>query len=217
VGVQVSFAVFTALDCQRCHAGPDFTDSAQGLRHNVGTLGAGSGLRLGAPLVALDTPSLRGLFASAPYLHDGSAATLKDVLTTRNPDGAHGDIASINAAQRSDLLAFLQQIDGSEPAIAAAATLQLTAPTDQQVFMPAQAMSLSIQTDLPQISAVDYLVNGIVVATATSAPWNAQWTISGEGPAQVNAFHDQGRFNTLSPAVGVIRLGDVVFVDGFEG
>ena len=28
-----------------------------------------------------NTPSLRGLFYTAPYLHDGSAATLRDVLT----------------------------------------------------------------------------------------------------------------------------------------
>jgi cytochrome c peroxidase len=27
-----------------------------------------------------DTPSLRGIFATAPYFHDGSAATLRDVV-----------------------------------------------------------------------------------------------------------------------------------------
>jgi hypothetical protein len=46
-------------------------------------LGPGSGLRLSSALLALDTPSLRGLFASAPYLHDGSAAT----MITRLSDG----------------------------------------------------------------------------------------------------------------------------------
>ena len=32
------------------------------------------------PACAFDTPSLRGLADSAPYLHDGSAATLDDVI-----------------------------------------------------------------------------------------------------------------------------------------
>jgi cytochrome c peroxidase len=27
-----------------------------------------------------DTPTLRGIFATAPYFHDGSAATLRDVV-----------------------------------------------------------------------------------------------------------------------------------------
>ena len=46
--------------------------------HDVGTLTAGSGMRLGGALPGLDTPGLRGLWATAPYLHDGSAATLRE-------------------------------------------------------------------------------------------------------------------------------------------
>jgi len=53
--------------------------------HDVGTITADE--RVGP---AYDTPSLRGLYDSAPYLHDGSAATLYDVLTTRNPSDQHG-------------------------------------------------------------------------------------------------------------------------------
>ena len=37
------------------------------------------------PLLGLDTPSLLGVWETAPYLHDGSAATLRDVLTTAQP------------------------------------------------------------------------------------------------------------------------------------
>jgi large repetitive protein len=211
-------ALFTALDCQRCHAGSAFTDSGQGLRHDVGTLGPGSGQRLGAALLALDTPSLSGLFASAPYLHDGSATTLDDVLTTRNINAAHGDFAAVNAAQRSALVAFLNQIDGAETGVAAPASLLLTAPVTQQVFAPQQLMTLSIQTDLPQITSVEYLVDGVVVANATSVPWTAQWTVSGEGSAVVNArvVHDQGRFNSLSAATTIVRLSDGIFAHGFE-
>jgi DNA-binding beta-propeller fold protein YncE len=210
--------VFTQLDCQRCHAGEAYTDSASGARHDVGTLAAGSGQRLGGALLALDTPTLRGLFDSSPYLHDGSAATLLDVLVARNPDGAHGDVASLDATQRNQLLAFLQQIDGSEPGVAAAAELALTSPVAGAVFAPNQTMMLSIATDLPQIQRVDYLANGAVIASATSAPWSANWNASGSGVIAIHAraTHDGGRFVTLSPPVSVTTLAAEVFRDGFE-
>lgn len=71
-------AVFTTLNCNSCHAGPTMTDEAF---HNVGTLRATSGRRLGLPLTGIETPTLRGLWANAPYLHDGSAPTLEDVFS----------------------------------------------------------------------------------------------------------------------------------------
>jgi len=103
------------VGCASCHSGPRFTDSVMGsfVRHDVGTLGPGSGSRLGQPLDGLDTPSLRGVWDTAPYLHDGSAATLLDVLTTRNPTDQHGNTASLSASLRADLVAYLLSIDGS--------------------------------------------------------------------------------------------------------
>jgi YVTN family beta-propeller protein len=71
-------AVFVDLDCTRCHSRAPFSDSRI---HNVGTLREYSGFRLGEPLAGLRTPPLIGLFQSAPYLHDGSAATLEQVFT----------------------------------------------------------------------------------------------------------------------------------------
>jgi len=74
---------FTQLGCGSCHAGTAFTDSTigAGSLRDVGTLRTTSGGRLGGPLAGIDTPTLHGLFASAPYLHDGSAARLEDVFT----------------------------------------------------------------------------------------------------------------------------------------
>ena len=59
-------------------------DSAldEALLHDVGTLRTTSGSRLGETLVGVDTPTLRGLWATAPYLHDGTAETLEDVFVT---------------------------------------------------------------------------------------------------------------------------------------
>ena len=79
--------------------------------HDVGTLGPGSGQRLGGALTGLDTPTLRGLWRTAPYLHDGSAATLRDVLVGRNRADRHGRTSQLSADQLSDLLAFLLSVE----------------------------------------------------------------------------------------------------------
>lgn len=74
--------VFEQLGCDECHPAPLFTDSDLNTftRHNVGTLGDGSGHRMGELLDGLDTPTLIGLWNSAPYLHDGSARTITEAI-----------------------------------------------------------------------------------------------------------------------------------------
>jgi cytochrome c peroxidase len=101
-------ALFTARGCQSCHSGPMMTD---GQRHDVGTIKPSSGGRLGGLLDGIDTPTLRGLWATAPYLHDGSAATLRDVLTTANGAGLHGNLSSLTSAQIDQLAEYLNQIE----------------------------------------------------------------------------------------------------------
>jgi len=44
---------------------------------------------------------------TAPYLHDGSAPTLYDVLTTRNPEDKHGITSHLTEQELQDLVAFL--------------------------------------------------------------------------------------------------------------
>lgn len=105
--------IFLASGCADCHSGPDFTDSAKGVRHDVGTITPMSGMRLGGELDGIDTPTLRGLWETAPYLHDGSAATLLEVISTRNPDDRHGKTSHLSAAELADLEAYLLQIDNT--------------------------------------------------------------------------------------------------------
>jgi YVTN family beta-propeller protein len=107
--------LFEKLGCNFCHAGPSFTDSARGLLHDVGTITASSGMRAGQPLLGLDTPTLLGVWETPPYLHDGSAVTLRDVLTTKNPTGLHGFVSSLSPAELDLLVAYLQQVDDEEP------------------------------------------------------------------------------------------------------
>ena len=105
---------FIALNCYTCHDTNSFTDSPQNNLHDVGTIQAHSGQRMGATLTGFDTPSLKGAWHTAPYLHDGSAATLRDVLTTRNPSDQHGAVSTLTATQVNELVAYLEQLDGDE-------------------------------------------------------------------------------------------------------
>jgi len=119
--------LFDSLHCARCHAGSTFTDSGSGnptldlagpvTLHDVGTCITNGpyddnavpdedGHPRGACL--FDTPTLRGVSDSAPYLHDGSAATLEDVFRI----ATHMDPA---ASQLSDddleaLVAYLKSL-----------------------------------------------------------------------------------------------------------
>jgi hypothetical protein len=105
------------LGCKTCHSGPRLTDShfvtpGMPLLHDVGTLNAAAGQRLGQPLTGIDTPTLHSVWSSAPYLHDGSAATLRDVLTSKNPQNKHGTTSQLTPANLDDLVAYLLSLDG---------------------------------------------------------------------------------------------------------
>jgi cytochrome c peroxidase len=88
--------VFDGAGCQTCHDGAHYTDNDQ--HKFTGTLEKS------------DTPSLKGLAASAPYYHDGSAATLEALL--RNRAAVHGmaDTTKLTDAQVADLTAFLETL-----------------------------------------------------------------------------------------------------------
>lgn len=110
-------ALFLARGCGSCHGGPEFTNSAEGQLHDVGTMTELSGQRLGGELLGIDTPTLLGIWQTAPYLHDGSAPTLRDVLTTRNPSDEHGVTSDLSEAQLDQIVAYLQQIDQGLPEV----------------------------------------------------------------------------------------------------
>jgi cytochrome c peroxidase len=87
------------VGCARCHPAPRYTDLKA---YAVGTLQTPAGHP-----AALDTPTLIEVWRTAPYLHDGSAATVQEVLTVRNPGDQHGRTSHLAPDQLADLCAFV--------------------------------------------------------------------------------------------------------------
>jgi len=85
------------LGCRSCHEGKMFTDQT---KHEFKA----------ATLPEADTPSLIGLAASAPYYHDGSAATLEALLRDRGRVHGMSETAKLTDKQVNDLIAFLETL-----------------------------------------------------------------------------------------------------------
>jgi len=104
--------------CSACHAGPNFSDENfhnTGIAWKDGRLsddGAGEG--------KFKVPTLREVARTAPYMHDGSIATLEDVVEyydrggNVNP-GLDEDLHALHlvAEERRALVAFLRSLSGT--------------------------------------------------------------------------------------------------------
>jgi cytochrome c peroxidase len=132
--------VFSDLGCAGCHSGPAKTDSGMNnpsldltgpvvstptaggvLLHDVGTcVTAGDFPDVDHPdldgdargACAFDTPALRGLTDSAPYLHDGSAPTLDAAVTVmlQATAGAGQPPPTLSASDRQALIEYLRSL-----------------------------------------------------------------------------------------------------------
>jgi cytochrome c peroxidase len=116
---------FGKAKCSICHNGPALTDSGF---HNIGVkqhgpltedLGRFNISKDESDKGAFKTPGLRSISQSAPYMHDGSEATLKDVVDfyNRGGDVAKNRSAFITPLELSDqevleLVEFLKALDG---------------------------------------------------------------------------------------------------------
>jgi cytochrome c peroxidase len=85
--------------CAQCHPGPLFTDLQS---YDVGTA---RDFDRGA--TAFDTPTLVELWRTAPYLHDGSAATVREVLLDRNKQDGHGKTSQLKPVEVDELVEYL--------------------------------------------------------------------------------------------------------------
>jgi YVTN family beta-propeller protein len=86
--------------CAHCHKGEEYTSSGT---YDVGLEDDGS------PYDKWNPPSLRGLWDRGPYLHDGRAETLDELLTKHHVAEKLGGEA-LTPAERKDLIAFLKSL-----------------------------------------------------------------------------------------------------------
>jgi cytochrome c peroxidase len=121
-------------NCSTCHSVSDkyalFTD---GKAHNIGVgaddlatfsdLGRFQATKVDRDRGAFVTPMLREVARTAPYMHDGSLKTLKDVVDFYAGGGNSNpyldkEIRAIKltAQERQDLVAFLESLSGEYPA-----------------------------------------------------------------------------------------------------
>ncbi|MBB4010579.1 cytochrome-c peroxidase [Allorhizobium taibaishanense] len=114
------FGLFTGkAGCSACHAGWNFTDNKF---HDVGLPDEDIGRGKYEPenikaQHAFKTPGLRNTLYRAPYMHDGSLATLSDVIQHYESGGVgRPSLAdamfpfSLDTSERADLLAFLKTL-----------------------------------------------------------------------------------------------------------
>jgi len=98
VAAQRGAEVFAEAGCAHCHPAPLYTDLKP---HRVGTGSFQEDNEL------LDTPTLIEIWRTAPYLNDGRAVTLREVITRFSPEDEHGATTKLTPQQVNDLVAFL--------------------------------------------------------------------------------------------------------------
>ena len=75
-----------AQSCESCHVGGSGTDNNDGVLHDPEETGMNAEYAARTKTKKYRTTPLRGLWQHPPYFHDGSAATLEDVVTHYNAE-----------------------------------------------------------------------------------------------------------------------------------
>jgi cytochrome c peroxidase len=108
-------------DCAMCHRGPNFADDQF---HALGIANDDTGrfkvTGVEADRYAFKTPTLRNVGLTAPYMHDGSLSTLRQVINFYNAGGGGQRPRSpllrrldLTEGEKADLEAFLESLTGT--------------------------------------------------------------------------------------------------------
>lgn len=90
--------IFKQAGCASCHVAPLYTDLK---KYNVGTG------RNKDKEIEFDTPTLIEVWRTAPYLYDGRALTIEEVLRQYNRNNRHGRTMDLTDQQIKDLAQFV--------------------------------------------------------------------------------------------------------------
>ncbi len=115
---------FNKAKCDQCHEGVNFTLNSY---HNLGIgtdkpnpdAGRHDVTKNDADWGAFKTPTLRDIARTAPYMHDGSLATLEEVVDYYNKGGIKNKNLdekmtplNLSKAEQTDLVEFLKSLNG---------------------------------------------------------------------------------------------------------
>jgi cytochrome c peroxidase len=92
--------------CASCHIGGRGTDNNSAVLHAPAETGQNAAYAMRTANKSYRTTPLRALWQHAPYFHDGSAATLEDVVTHYNNVRRLG----LTSAQHHDLVQYLKSL-----------------------------------------------------------------------------------------------------------
>lgn len=116
--------------CNSCHSGPDLTDGrfhnvGAGMQRRVQDLGRYEVTKQDKDKGAFKTPMLRNLSDTFPYMHDGSLATLEEVVDYFDRGGLpnpHLDPGvkplGLTEEEKRSLVAFLRALNGDKVLVA---------------------------------------------------------------------------------------------------
>lgn len=88
-----------SVGCAQCHPAPLFT--------NLKLKDVGTATPEDRGKTAYDVPTLVEIWRTPPYLHDGRAATLREVLVDHNRDDDHGTTSGLKPVEIDDLVQYL--------------------------------------------------------------------------------------------------------------
>lgn len=196
--------------CSGCHSGPFLTDAtghtdiSKPLLHDVGIFAPGTGAQdetdktrdqagvaggTVRPAGAFESTTLLNVWATAPYLHDGRAATLLETLTTHNVGDTHGVTSGFSAIQLNQLVSYLRQIDITNSRV------QITLPKDGARIVTLSQVSGTV---LPEVTQVEVFINGAgpILATVSNGVFSASVP-----PALVPPLANGANFDITAQAV----------------
>lgn len=103
-------AAYEKAQCQSCHVGEAFTNNVFADVGTFVTEGPVIDRAEFLPHGGLNTPSLLGLARTAPFLHDGSAVSLKARILQGKAGDKHGLTSQLSDAEVDDLVAYLKTL-----------------------------------------------------------------------------------------------------------
>jgi len=196
---------FANNNCISCHAYPAFTNSMNASTlANVGTIKPSSGKRLNGNLTSIDVPTLRDVWNTGPYLHDGSAQTIAEAIS------AHSTV------KNGDLNAIVQYVleisEDISPPLAPdqiPPQVSITTPIANTTYGLGQAITITVTASDADgsVKRVEFYDGNNLIGAVSALPYVFTYSNPSVGDHQLTAKAiDNQDASNISQAVNVTVL-----------